>query len=231
MKSIAIIYQSRYGQTATIARFMAKHVIENGGGAELVDLDSGGDKGLDPTVEGAIFGGPVYAGRFSAKLIEWVKDNKERLSTKRTAFFSVSLNAADKRESARVDDDRLLAEFIKATGFCPRFIASIAGAVKYLDYFWLVRRLLRSISKKAGGPVDVSRNHEFTDWQEVRRFVDDFRNDKTESTYFTSIRFTSGPINLTLTATPSPEPAAFATISKSVCPVEAMAPLGNVKNT
>jgi menaquinone-dependent protoporphyrinogen oxidase len=42
----------------------------------------------------------------------------------------------------------------------------------YTRYNPVVRWVIKRISKRRGGPVDTSRDHEVTDWAQVRRFVD-----------------------------------------------------------
>ena len=44
----------------------------------------------------------------------------------------------------------------------------VAGRLAYTQYGLLKRFVMRRIALKAGGPVDTSRDHEMTDWDQVR---------------------------------------------------------------
>lgn len=129
-----------------------------------------------PTIEEydmLVVGAPVYTGKFSPKLIAWLKDSKGLLATKPTAFFSVSLNAADARPKARIDDERLIREFLEASHLRPEVTASLAGSVHYPKYNFFIRWIMKRISAAANGPVDTSKEHEMTDWGKVDKFADD----------------------------------------------------------
>ena len=47
-----------------------------------------------------------------------------------------------------------------------------AGALKYLEYDFFKRWMLRRIARKEGGPVDTSKDYELTDWAALDRFVE-----------------------------------------------------------
>lgn len=131
---------------------------------------------LPPNIEEydmLVVGAPVYTGKFSPRLIAWLKDNEGLLGTKPTAFFSVSLNAADERPKARIDDDRLIREFLEASNLKPEVTASLAGSVHYPKYNFFIRWIMKRISAAANGPVDTSREHEMTDWVKVDKFAED----------------------------------------------------------
>ena len=48
-----------------------------------------------------------------------------------------------------------------------------AGALVYTRYGWLKKRLMRSIAKRDGSDTDMSRDHEYTDWDAVDEFARD----------------------------------------------------------
>jgi menaquinone-dependent protoporphyrinogen oxidase len=52
-----------------------------------------------------------------------------------------------------------------------------AGALKYLEYDFFKRALMRQIARKEGASVDTSRDHEFTDWEALDAFVQEFADD------------------------------------------------------
>lgn len=176
MRKIAIVYSTKYGQTEKIARYMADWLQQRGISTLTIDASSGAP--ISSEVNGVIYGGPVYRGKFPKKLILWVKKNKESMARIPTALFTVSLNAADKRPEAREADLFLIQKFIEQSSFAPRMTASFAGALKYREYFWPIRLIMRRISRLAGGDIDTSRNYEYTSWPKVDAFLNVFQNMK-----------------------------------------------------
>jgi menaquinone-dependent protoporphyrinogen oxidase len=67
-----------------------------------------------------------------------------------------------------------MSEFTGALGWQPPLTASFAGALKYTQYSWLKRELMKHIAKKEGGATDTSQDHEYTDWNHVRDFAQRF---------------------------------------------------------
>lgn len=176
MKRLAIIVATQYGQTAKIADRLDRVLSDAGALVQTFvvrtehDLSGVSVAGFD----GVLIGAPVYAGRFSAPLLNWTKRHAEELNRLPVAFFTVSLNAADTRPKARQEDMRLIAKFLEQTGLRPLCTKSLIGALHYREYGFLKRWLLRRISGSAGGPTDTSRDHELTDWDAVEAFARDF---------------------------------------------------------
>jgi menaquinone-dependent protoporphyrinogen oxidase len=67
-----------------------------------------------------------------------------------------------------------LDSLVAKTGWQPTLAASFAGAVKYREYNFLVRQLMKRIAKQAGLSTDTSQNHVYTDWDAVTAFAKDF---------------------------------------------------------
>jgi menaquinone-dependent protoporphyrinogen IX oxidase len=55
------------------------------------------------------------------------------------------------------------------TGLRPLAIITVAGAIVYRRHSWLARRIWAFVIRRIGGPADVNRDYEFTDWQQLRR--------------------------------------------------------------
>jgi len=90
------------------------------------------------------------------------------------AFFSVSLSAAGKTEGQRQHARDCLDQFLRQTHWQPRATAIIAGALLYRTYgFWL-RLMMKWIAWREGGDTDTSKDYEYTDWNQVRQFTEEF---------------------------------------------------------
>lgn len=170
MEKIAIVFGSKGGQTKKISEYMAERARAYGHSVQLIDARE--PEALRPGTTLVILGSPVYRGKFLKPVTAWARAHREFLSHATSGLFTVSLNAADRHAAARENDARLLREFMERCGWVPNYAASIAGALNYLDYNWLLRRIMRSISAKAGGDVDMNANYEYTDWRHLDGFLD-----------------------------------------------------------
>jgi menaquinone-dependent protoporphyrinogen oxidase len=64
-------------------------------------------------------------------------------------------------------------DFLGETGWSPALEATFAGAINFTEYNWLLRAYMKYASKFNGGSTDTSRDHEYTDWQQVAAFASD----------------------------------------------------------
>jgi len=124
--------------------------------------------------------GSVHIGRHERELVAFVKAHREALQRIPTAFVSVSLSQAGAEDLRRTAEQRVRATsnvagvldaFFRKTGWRPRWVQPFAGALLYTRYNFLIRFILKRISRQEGGSVDTSRDHEYTDWPAVERFA------------------------------------------------------------
>jgi menaquinone-dependent protoporphyrinogen oxidase len=87
-----------------------------------------------------------------------------------SAFFSVSLTAAEGTDEARATTARLIDEFADATGWQPRLARSFAGALQYREYRLFTRFTMKLMMGRGGHPTDTSRDYDYTDWDAVAAF-------------------------------------------------------------
>lgn len=188
MSRVSIIVTTQYGQTAKIAEVMRRQFELRGDSATAVNLGSDPSSLRLEDADTFVIGAPVYAGHFNGEFMDMIKKHRAEICRQRTAFFSVSLNVADKRPEARQADDELLRNAIQEMGFRPDFVASIGGALPYTRYGWFKRMMMRRISDAAGGPTDTSRDYEMTDWDQVNEFVTAVSTGLKTSDFATDVR-------------------------------------------
>jgi menaquinone-dependent protoporphyrinogen oxidase len=102
-----------------------------------------------------------------------VRRFRAALTAQPSAFFSVSLSAGGpgaKPEAAR----RYLETFLRQVDWHPVQTATFAGALQYSKYGVFKRLLMRMIVGIAGGDTDMTQDYEYTDWNAVDRFADEF---------------------------------------------------------
>jgi menaquinone-dependent protoporphyrinogen oxidase len=77
----------------------------------------------------------------------------------------------EQREQAGRDVAGVVDTFFRQTGWHPRWTEPVAGALLYTQYNFFIRFVMKQISKRAGGSVDTSRDHEYTDWAALEHFA------------------------------------------------------------
>lgn len=173
-KKVLIVFATREGQTEKIAQTMARHLVEKG--HEVLVHQAGHHQGfLVEDYDRILCGASMHAGGLEPEMIEFIRRNQEKISNKPNAFFLVLLSAATKdpalKEKWLSDARRKVEEQIP-----PIFahLEMIAGALTYSKYSWPMKWVMRKIAKAAGEGTDFSRDYEYTDWEQVRRFAFDF---------------------------------------------------------
>ena len=62
-------------------------------------------------------------------------------------------------------------------GWHPERVVPVAGALRYSQYNFLVRFVMKRIARKSGGSTDTTRDHDYTDWAALDRFVSEFADE------------------------------------------------------
>jgi menaquinone-dependent protoporphyrinogen oxidase len=125
----------------------------------------------------------VHRGAHEREIVEFVKDHVDALNSMPTAFLSVSLSEAgaedekappERRAQAALDVQKMTNVFLKETAWHPMRTKAVAGALQFTKYNFLVRFVMKRISRKAGGATDTSTDHAYTDWKALDDFVGEF---------------------------------------------------------
>ena len=93
------------------------------------------------------------------------------------AFVSVSLAMASDDKSDAAEIDKIVHRLSEDTGWWPVVTHNAAGALKYSEYDYFKKWMMKRISKKSDGPTDTTQDYEFTDWDALDEFVLQFAND------------------------------------------------------
>jgi len=169
MPRALIVYASSYGQTRDIAYRIAARL--RAGAFAVVVADTGDPVHL-PSPAGfdlVVLGSRIQFGRHSSSVIAYMRTYREQLEATRTAFFSVSMAAANGGD----DPNGYLAAMFERIGWRPPMAAAFAGALKYRRYNFVLRYVMKRIALAAGHSTDTSRDHAYTDWSRVDSFSDE----------------------------------------------------------
>lgn len=171
MADIAIIYASTEGQTRRIAEHMARSVRSLG--HQALTLDFRELYGAPPpAADGIVIGASVHVGHHPEELESWVREHRDGLDSRPSAFFSVSLSAVGDRPGAKAEAGEYITDFLNRTGWHPDAVSAFAGALRYTRYGWLKRMLMKFIAFRSGSAdLDTHRDYEYTDWAAVDQFV------------------------------------------------------------
>ena len=171
MTKILIGYGTTEGQTARIAEYIADVIRGQGHEAQVLDLKRSKDVPLDRT-DAVVIGGSIHMGKHEDSVGDFVRKNRGALERLPSAFFSVSLAAHGDMENARA----YVENFEQQTGWRPTQVGYFGGALLYRQYGLIKRLMMKKIVRDKPGnlSLDTSRDHEYTEWDDVRRFAEDF---------------------------------------------------------
>jgi len=169
---ILIVYGTTEGQTAKIADWIADRL--EGRGHEIKLVDSARAPGtLSPEGQDAVIvAASVHQYRHQAAVSQWVRRWRETLNAMPSLFLSVSLSAVNKDD--RPDAQKIVNRFLNETDWRPTTSRLVAGALKYSQYDFFKRQMMRLIAWREGGPTDTAKDVEFTDWEALGKEVDAF---------------------------------------------------------
>ena len=158
---LLIVYGTTEGQTRKIAEYLRAEAEKAGVQAALCDATCApiAPDGYDAVIIAA----SVHMHKYQTSVEHYIMANLGTLNDMPTAFCSVSLTAAgDDAESWKELED-LTARFLIETGWKPTMIQQVAGALRFTQYDFFKKFIMRMIAKKAG-EKDPSGDKEYTDW-------------------------------------------------------------------
>ncbi len=174
MKSVLVIYGTTEGQTRKVAEFMANALRAHSVEIDLVDSAAARAALVEPVYAAAIVCASLHLNKYQASLLRFVKDNKTWLAGLPAAFVSVSMTAALKDDRSRAQLREIAEAFFRKADWTPAITQHVAGALRYTQYGYFKRLIMRLIARHQGGDTDTSRDHEYTDWDALTRFVETF---------------------------------------------------------
>lgn len=186
MKPLVILYATREGHTRHIAAHVEAVLRERGYAARMRDVRELQQPFDLDRYDGAIVAASVHRGKHEPEMVEFVKRHRDALEALPCGFISVSLSEAgaedetqlpELRAKAAAESVKVIDAFLGETGWRPRRVKPVAGALRYPRYNFLVRFVMKRIAKRASMSTDTSRDHVFTNWKALDAFVDEVLGD------------------------------------------------------
>ncbi|WP_439027222.1 flavodoxin domain-containing protein [Haloarchaeobius sp. DT45] len=171
MAKFLVCYGTGEGQTAKVADAITDDLTARGHSVTELDITA-----VPPELDVAAFdavlvGASIHMGAHQKQIVAFVRDNRLALSARPSAFFQVCLSSAAEDEERQLEAARYVEEFVEKTNWHPDRVASFAGAIRYSEYGFLKRVMMKKIASEATGDTDTSRDYEYTDWDAVDRFA------------------------------------------------------------
>jgi menaquinone-dependent protoporphyrinogen oxidase len=180
MKPFLVLYATREGHTRRIAEHVAATIRAAGHEAHLLDAGKVHDTFSMSGYAGSILAASVHMGHHEREMIAFVKRHRDELNRAPTAFLSVSMSEATVEDTGRPAEVRaraaeeirkVLETFYTESGWRPKHVKAIAGALMFTQYGMLTRFVMKLISKHNAGPTDTSHDYVYTDWEALDHFV------------------------------------------------------------
>jgi menaquinone-dependent protoporphyrinogen oxidase len=170
VRELLIVYGTAEGQTRKIAQFLANEAPSLGAAPTITEAGTSPD--LDITRYGlVIVAASVHMERHQLAVTDFVKQHRPALEKIPSAFLSVSLSAAGDNEE-RSDAWGYTRQFSSETDWRPTVVQVVPGAVRFSEHDFFKRWAMRRVAKDKRVPRD--QDYEFTDWNDLRRFLKDF---------------------------------------------------------
>lgn len=173
MASFLVLYGTSEGQTSKVADRIVGTLTSRGHAAEAVDVESSSNITVD-VFDAIVVGSSIHVGKHNKAVRGFVNRNRDALNELPTAFFQLSLSSAVDDEERRAVAAGYFDDFLEETGWEPDRVGLFGGALRYSKYGFLKRLMMKRIAKEATGDTDASHDYEYTDWEEVEAFADDF---------------------------------------------------------
>ncbi len=171
-QQIAVLYGTNEGQTAHVAQMMSEVLDADGHTVFTAHI-----KRLPPSFDAlaydlVLIGASLHEGQYQDYVVAFLTAHAQALTRVPSALFTLCLSAAstdpEKRAALQHTEDALLA----ATDWQPRHTARFGGALRYSQFGFLERRLVRSKIQRAGhASTNIDRDYDYTDWDAVADFA------------------------------------------------------------
>ena len=168
MTKLLLVYHSHDGQTTKVAGHLALRLRERG--LEVDDVEARHAPPPDG-YDAVVVGDSIRLGRHSRALTRYLRRHREALWSVPVAVFQVSMTSARHDTAHDAEAHRLMRRLVEGTGLQPALTMTFAGALRYSEYGWVTKRVMRSIARREGNATDMTQDHEYTDWGAVDAFA------------------------------------------------------------
>jgi menaquinone-dependent protoporphyrinogen oxidase len=169
MSEVPVFYATTDGQTRRIAEALAAALRDLGLDSEPINVatSAAADYRWD-RARAVVVAASLHAGTHQRTAEAFVRRSLVELNARPSLFISVSLSICSATPTEVEAARKIAQQFPDHLGWKATRVACVGGRLAYTQYGFLTRYVMRRIAAKSGGPTDTSRDHELTDWTQVR---------------------------------------------------------------
>lgn len=174
MSSILVLYGTTDGHTAKIAARLGETFRAEGCDVTVAHAGSVVTDAWPERYDGVVVAASVHIGSYQRPIRRWVAAHADQLSRMPSAFLSVCLGILEHRPEVDRKLQDMIQRFLGRAHWRPSVVKLVAGAVPYTRYGWLKKWMMRRMVAKVSNDTDTTRDYEYTDWEDLQRFAQDF---------------------------------------------------------
>ncbi|ULJ70032.1 menaquinone-dependent protoporphyrinogen IX dehydrogenase [Wielerella bovis] len=171
MSKILILYSTTDGHTITICRYIA-NALPKHHAISIIPLREANAEQLHQA-DKILIGASIRYGKHQPEVKQFVEQHSALLQAKPAAFFSVNV-VARKPHRNTVQTNPYARKFLNSITWQPNLAGVFAGRLDYARYSFWDRRIIRFIMWLGKGLTPIDTPVEFTDWQVVAQFAEQF---------------------------------------------------------
>lgn len=173
-KKALLLYSTIDGQTFAIISKVVLRMTEEAEDIEheVYDLWKMPELNLDD-YSTIMMGAAIRYNKFDKPFLDFIKKNYQTLNDKKSAFFCVNLTAR-KPGKDTPETNGYARRFLAKTPWKPDLKGVFAGSLRYPRYTWYDKILIKFIMWMDGEKQDLSKEYNYTNWQKVDEFAQQF---------------------------------------------------------
>jgi menaquinone-dependent protoporphyrinogen oxidase len=144
------------------------------GGHEVTVADASETPPPPTSYDAVIIGASIHIHKYQSAVLNYITRHIGDLNKIPSAFFSVCLAVASDLDEEHKEAAKITNDFLEHIGWKPLMTTQIAGALKYTQYDFFTRFVMKRIAKREGHTTDTSKDYEYTDWNAAREFAAGF---------------------------------------------------------
>lgn len=170
-KQVLVLYSGVYGHTHKVCETMRPAIEASGASVMLAALPG---EVPDPTgFDAILIGAAIRNGKHNPAVLDFIERHAGLLDEVVSAFFSINL-VARKPHKNTPETNPYVQAFLKSSPWQPQQVGVFGGQLDYQRYRPFDRWVIRLIMWMNKGPTARDTQVDFTDWDAVRRFAEDF---------------------------------------------------------
>lgn len=174
MKKALLLYSTIDGQAFAIVSKIALRIAEHAEDIqyEIYDLWKMPEINLDD-YSALLMGAAIRYNKFDKPFLNFINRNFQQLNEMKTAFFCINLTAR-KPGKDTPETNSYTRNFLAKTLWKPNITGVFAGSLRYPRYTWYDKIIIKSYMWLEGEKQDLSKEYNYTNWQKVDEFAEQF---------------------------------------------------------